>query len=112
MTSKPLGFTRMELLVTAAALGLLSLVVAPVLARGTSDSERAVCWNNLRNIGRAIQTWAGDHDDQPPWWTPIPDGGTYPTPGYAVKPAAAWFEFAHLSNYIGAPSVVTCPADR
>jgi len=49
------AFTRIDLLALCLAVALLALIVAPALATNKSDSERLVCFNNLRLIGRGVQ---------------------------------------------------------
>ena len=56
------AFNRIELLAVCACLGVLSLLVAPTLASNKTDSERLICFNNLRLIGRGVQMFAGDHN--------------------------------------------------
>src|SRR5688572_9748527 len=105
------AFTRIELLAICAALGLLALLVAPTVASNKTDSERLVCFNNLRLIGRAVQMWAGDHNQQPPWRTLVADGGLLPNPGDPIRPGNAWFDFAFLSNQLVTPRILACPSD-
>jgi type II secretory pathway pseudopilin PulG len=102
-----LAFTRVELIVCVGALALLASVVAPALASNRNGSDRAVCQNNLRLIGQAIHSWAGDHDGNAPWWTPVRKGGTYRT----SRPGNAWYEYLTLTNELSSPNVLACPAD-
>ena len=103
------AFTRIELLAMCAALGLIALVVAPALAGGKSDAERAVCSNNLRLICRGVQSWAGEHNQQLSWWAFVQDGGTRPFTG--TKPGNAWYEYLFLSNELVTPKILACPSD-
>jgi hypothetical protein len=100
------GFTRVELLAVITALFLIALVLAPAAVSMRSDSERAICFNNLRLVGRAVQMWAGDHNQQTPWRTLVSDGGTM-----SPKRGAAWYEFSFLSNQLASPKVLVCPSD-
>ena len=102
------AFTVIELLAVGAAFAILLAVSLPALA-GTKDSERAVCANNLRLIGRALQSWAGDHQNNVPWRTLVSAGGTWPDTG--IKSGAAWFEFAFVSNELVTPKILACPSD-
>ena len=102
------AFTRLELLAVLCGIGMLSMVMASALANADPASERAVCANNLRLIGRAVQTWVGDSSVQrTPWWTRLQDGGTF----FTQKPASAWYEFSAITNYLLRPHVIACPAD-
>jgi hypothetical protein len=102
------GFTRVELLAIITGLFLIALVMAPAAVSMRSDSERAICFNNLRLVGRAVQTWAGDHNQQTPWRTLVSDGGTMP---FGTRPGVAWYEFSFLSNELVSPNVLNCPSD-
>src|SRR5215204_5651373 len=100
------AFTRLELLAVVAAITLLALIVAPALATNKSVSERLVCFNNLRLIGRGMQIWAGDHNQQLPWWTPrIPEGGEW-TP--TTRSDAVWLEYFFVSNELVNPKILAC----
>ena len=106
---KTRAFTRIELLSICAALGLLALLVAPSVASNKTDSERFICFNNLRLIGRAVQMWAGDHQQHPPWRTWDRDGGLLPSSGN--RAGNAWFDFAYMSNQVLTPNILACPSD-
>jgi hypothetical protein len=103
------AFTRVELFACLACVALMGAVMLPVLGATRSESSRSQCFNNLRQIGRAVRQWSGDHLDNAPWLTLVSDGGTKPEGG--VKPGAAWTEYLALSNDLVSPRVLTCPAD-
>jgi len=103
------AFTRIELAASVVALALLGGLAAPILATTRSDSERAGCMNNLRQIGRGMRVWASDHQERISWRTPLSEGGTLPDTG--IKPGAAWYEFSFHSNEIVSPKILACPAD-
>ncbi len=104
------AFTRIELCASLAALTLLLMVALPALAANRSGSERAVCFNNLRMIGRAIHSWAGDYQGRVPWRVPVSEGGTRPDSG--TKPGASWYEYAlSLTNELVTPKILKCPSD-
>jgi len=103
------AFTRIELLAVCAAIALLALAVVPALAANKSDSERMVCFNHLRLVGRGVQVWAGDHNQQFSWRTLNSDGGTMPDTG--TKSGNAWFEYVYLSNELVSPKILACPSD-
>jgi hypothetical protein len=102
------AFTRVEVVVTMGMLALISMIVAPTLASNSSTSDRAVCWNNLRLVGRGVQTWLGDHDGVQPWRARIVDGGTYPG---GLRAANAYYEYSWMSNELVTPKILACPAD-
>jgi hypothetical protein len=103
------AFTRLELLAVLLALGLWTLWAWPVLAQTKPRSERLQCLGNLRLIGLAFQLWGNDHDDYVPWRVPQQEGGTLPASG--LKPGAAWYEFAWVSNQLQTPKILVCPSD-
>jgi type II secretory pathway pseudopilin PulG len=104
------AFTRLELVMVLASLGLLAGVALPVLANSKSRSEQASCFSNLRQIGRAYHLWAIDHGDANPWLTPYAQGGTFRTPS-SLKDNA-WFQIAYISNELVTPRILVCPSDR
>jgi len=60
------AFTIMELLVVVAIICLLAALLLPALS-GAKESGRSVyCSNNLRQLGFALQLYAGEHDDALP----------------------------------------------
>jgi hypothetical protein len=107
MRSPDSGFTRVELLACLVTVALLGLVVLPLVAGTKPDSARAVCANNLRQIGIALQRWGNDHDDHVPWLVAQANGGTR----YLPKTATPWFEFIALSNELSSPRLLVCPLD-
>jgi hypothetical protein len=118
------AFTRVELLTTLAVLGLLAIVTASVCADTRDRSERIMCLNNQRLIGRGFHAWSADHGAENPWWVFARQGGTRPEPGGPVTltvpgvanyPAViannAWFQFMWVYEELPSPSVLVCPAD-
>jgi hypothetical protein len=119
------AFTRVELLVSIATVGLLSFVGVSVTADTRERSEQIVCMNNLRQVGRAFHAWAAEHGGENPWWVrqsqggTLPDGGTsipyYVVPSVGTFPASivnnAWFHFLWAHEDLPSPSVLVCPSD-
>jgi len=56
------AFTLIELLVTVAIISLLAALLLPALKSAKETANRAVCINNLRQIGLGMFTFAGDND--------------------------------------------------
>lgn len=96
--SSSAAFTRLELAVTVTAFAMLGLVALPILATTRSDSERAGCFNNLRQIGRGVRQWGSEHQERVPWLTPIEEGGTR----FVGKGGNAYEEWATFTNELGA----------
>jgi hypothetical protein len=99
------AFTRWELAATIAACALCACVVLPVAATKTV-SERTICANNLRQLGQALEAWAGDHGNRLPWYVPLAQGGS----SYIPRAGNVWVEVSPLSNHVSS-RVLTCPAD-
>ena len=104
------AFSRLQLLFCVLAAALLLIAVVPGLAGSARRSDRLVCADNLRQLGRAVQAWAFDHQDLNPWVCPTSSGGTRPSGGL-IKSGAAWFEFTSLSNHLVTPALLACPSD-
>ena len=87
------AFTRIELIASVAAVALLGCTTLPLLAATRGGSERAGCFNNLRQLGIALLSYADDN------------GGTFPPRG--VRPF--WPE--RLRLYYKEIAILTCPSD-
>src|SRR5262245_33734498 len=94
LRSTEIAFTRVDLLIVIAVIVLLAAVVLPALANNRFRSDRVICANNLRQIGMAMQLWANDHNELPPYDVPAAEGGTL---GHALAPNA-WLHFSWVSN--------------
>jgi hypothetical protein len=109
MCSSKRAFTRIELLAVLSALILVGLTAGRLFAASGPDSKRALCYNNLRQIGHGLQVWGDEHEDMVPWTTFVSSGGTRPEAGYKI--GVAWVEFLSLSNELSSPRLLACPAD-
>jgi len=120
------GFTLIELAVVILTCALLGCLVAPALARSGDGGKRAVCFNNLRQLGMSMVMYGNDNQDylaQPNWngvpgitqgWLYNLTNGVVPDPGpggtYGSNPSAAyatglWFP------YTRDPRLYLCPVD-
>jgi hypothetical protein len=109
MKTHPSAFTRVELLATVVALVLLGALAAPLLGGTRAAGKEISCFNNLRQIGRGVNTWGAEHEGRPPWLTFQSEGGSRPNTG--VGAGNAWFQYLVLSNQLGTPRILACPAD-
>lgn len=108
--SRQAGFTRTELCIAVMTAGFMGLLAFSALANGKTDSERVVCFNNLRLVGRGVNDFKASHAETTPWRTLVSNGGTMPDTG--TKAGNAWVEFAFLSNSLPHPRVLACPSDN
>jgi Tfp pilus assembly protein FimT len=56
----PQAFTVLELLVCIADLAVLASLLMPALTRAKSNVKRAVCRNNLAQLGKGVAMYADD----------------------------------------------------
>lgn len=94
----PHGFTLVELLVVIAIIGVVATAAVVVSQVASLRAKEARCMSNLRNIGLALYTYAGDH------------GGTFPETTHTTTLDHAWI--AALEGYLGDyDETRVCPAD-
>jgi len=92
------GFTLVELLVVMAILAVLVTATVTVSRSLILRAKESSCMSNMRNIGLALQLYAGDN------------GGRYPETSHTVSLDHAWI--AALEDYLGEyDDTRICPAD-
>lgn len=119
------GFTVIELVVIILTCALLGCLVAPALARSGNGGKRAVCYNNLRQLGTAATMYGNDNRDflAPPNWdggaTGSPAGWLYLVSSRIPNPfVTPWLNHGDLAwqtglwwKYMPNSRTFLCPAD-
>lgn len=88
------AFTLIELLVVIVIIAVLAFLLIPALFRAREEVRRAVCVNNLRQIGVAFQMYLEEHND------------TFP-PKLVYNPDTRKFENVKIWNSFGGKATDT-----
>jgi len=101
------AFTRIELLVVLGVIVVMGSLLLPGMARAKQKAMRMQCTNNLKQLGLAYRTWAIDNaTESSPQVTTNRQGAPGPLSG-----GEAFRYFQVMSNIVGSPKVLVCPAD-
>ena len=120
--NKKQAFTLIELVVVVATLALFAFMLLPALASSGTKSQKINCINNLKQVGIAFRIWEGNNNGKYPMAVSYTAGGASDyvnhggfTPGltadWAASPYAPGMVFMVMSNFLGTPKVLFCPAD-
>jgi type II secretory pathway pseudopilin PulG len=102
------AFTRIELVVTVLAVGLI-IGLAILWTRQTMRKSRnEACLNNLRQVGIAFRLWSPGQSDAYPMQYPKDRGGTREL----IGTGQVFVHFRALSNELQSPKNLVCPADK
>ncbi|MGA2678206.1 MAG: type II secretion system protein [Sedimentisphaerales bacterium] len=105
--NKQKGFTLVELLVVISIIALLMAILLPALSRARELGKRAVCENNLKQMGLGWILYCDSNNEKVPvgdvWYS-----WTFPGPvGSSTGPQLAWCEFPHPYPHTMPPNVAT-----
>jgi prepilin-type N-terminal cleavage/methylation domain-containing protein len=113
---KRFGFTLIELLVVIATIAVLATLLLPALAQTSRRALRIQCFNNLKIVNLSFHVWEGDYGGKYPMAVSTANGGAMEnicsqlggnTPaGYGLTNV-----FCVMSNKLGTPKILHCPAD-
>lgn len=100
------AFTLVELLTVIAIIGMLASLLFPSLKQMRERARSIDCVNNLRQLGQAVQLYAGENSQKLPLVEPIPTRPVHPE---APLPSL----ISNLLSYVqGNVAVFRCPCDR
>ena len=119
--NKKQAFTLIELVVVVAILAIFAFTLLPALASSGTKSQKINCINNLKQMGIAFRVWEGNNNGKYPMAVSYVAGGASDyvdhggsMPGTLITPAAPYapgMVFMVMSNFLGNPKVLFCPAD-
>lgn len=130
------GFTFVELLAVMVVITILAALVslaagsasrqasASILAADNNPPDQVAtheeavatyqpCLNNLKQISSAFKLWASDHQGKFPFNVSTNEGGTMElcSRGFGQFDQSALAVFKQMSNALGSPQTLVCPAD-
>ncbi len=105
-TSSASAFTLIELLTVIAIIGILAAIIIPTVGAVREKAQRAVDGNNLREIIKAAQIYAGDNNDR------LPDPRTIPAATMtSASPALLWPGIIARNNILTDPTFYFSKSD-
>lgn len=102
------AFTRTELIFVIFAAVVIICLATACISRTRRQNDLARCKDNLKNIALALNLWVEDNDlNCLPWHRDNPAVSTN-----ELRRNECWFHLASVSNQLGSPKLLVCPADR
>jgi len=105
------AFTLIELLVVVAIIAILAAMLLPALAAAREKARRGSCLNNLGQMGRAMEVYAGDYSGYLPSWSAagaVRDYCVYDGSGACTIPQGN--AFRHTNSQSSYPNSGLCSA--
>jgi prepilin-type N-terminal cleavage/methylation domain-containing protein/prepilin-type processing-associated H-X9-DG protein len=96
------GFTLIEMLVVIAIIAVLAGILFPVLSRAREKGRQTACASNLKQIGVALELYAGDAGGFLPQWSLVPGADPDPAPAYTWDTV--------IQSYLRSTAVLSCPS--
>lgn len=91
------AFTLIELLVVIVIIGIIAAFLVPALGKVRENARRAMCANNLRQIGMAFHMYIDEHNFRFPGWNGNPSTRQF------------WYGNDVIGPYIDNNKVWSCP---
>jgi prepilin-type N-terminal cleavage/methylation domain-containing protein/prepilin-type processing-associated H-X9-DG protein len=98
------GFTLIELLVVIAIIGILAAILLPALSRAREAANRAVCQNNLKQMGTIFKMYAGENKGK------FPQMKSRDCSGVALPWATIFDAQAVYPEYLTDLNILVCPS--
>ena len=121
MNAKKDGFTLIELLVVISIIAVLMAILMPTLGRAREAAKRAVCSNQVKQIGTAILAYSTDYDNRMPTYNTKSNNPYAMIHTYALyrsdvtdssgKPLGMKLALLYEGKYISDPKVFYCPSN-